>query len=79
MSTGSMTKSVRNSASPISTEFGGMAGAPSALRSSASTMTMRVKAVAITSSDGARESSPISAVSCTSCAVLPAPPAPRSS
>ena len=77
--TGCMTKKVRNSASPISTGLGGMPGAPMALRSNDSTITMRAKAVAITSREGARESRPISAVNCTSRAVAPGCPVwPRS-
>ena len=77
--TGCMTKKVRNSASPIRIGLGGMPGAPMALRSSDSTITMRAKAVAITSREGASESSPIKAVSCTSRAVAPGWPVwPRS-
>ncbi len=79
-STGCITKKERNSASPISTGLGGTPCAPMAVRSSASTMTMRVKAVAITRIEGARLSSPISAVSWTRRAVAPGcPVAPRSS
>ena len=58
-----MTKNVRNSASPISTVFGGAPCVPSAPRNSDSTMTMRVNAVVITSRLGAIERMPISAVS----------------
>ena len=49
-----MTKKVRNSARPISTMLGGVLCVDSALRSNDSTMTMRVNAVIITSSQGAR-------------------------
>ena len=78
-STGCMTKKVRNSASPISTVLGGAPWVPSALRSSDSTTTMRVKAVTITSRLGASDSTVISAVSCTRREVAPAAPAaPRS-
>ena len=76
---GCMTKNVRNSARPISTVFGGVPCAPIALRSSDSTMMMRVNAVPMTSRLGARDSSVTSAVNCTSRPVAPAcPAAPRS-
>ena len=71
-STGCMTKNVRNSASPISTMLGGVPCVASALRSSDSTMTMRVKAVTITSRLGASDSTVTSAVICTSRPVAPA-------
>ena len=74
-STGCMTKKVRNSASPISTVLGGVPWAPMALRSRDSTMTMRVKAVTITSRLGARDRTVKRAVSCTSRDVAPAVPA----
>ena len=78
-SAGCMTKKVRNSASPISTMLGGVLWVPSALRSSDSTMTMRVKAVTITSRLGASDSTVTSAVSWTIRLVAPAwPAAPRS-
>ncbi len=78
-STGCMTKRVRNSARPTTTGLGGTPWAPIAVRSSGSTMTMRAKAVAITSSDGASARSPMSAVSCTRREVAPGAPAvPRS-
>jgi len=53
--TGCLTKKIRNSASPISTMLGGVPWVASALRSSRSTMTMRVKAVTITSRLGASD------------------------
>ena len=74
-STGCMTKNVRNSASPISTMLGGVLCVASALRSSDSTMTMRVKAVTITSRLGASDSTVTSAVICTRRLVAPAWPA----
>ena len=72
---GCMTKRVRKSARPISTMLGGVPWAPSAPRSSESTMTMRVKAVTITSRLGASASTVNKAVICTSRAVAPASPA----
>jgi hypothetical protein len=78
-STGCMTKKVRNSASPISTMFGGVPWVDSALRSSDSTMTIRVNAVTMTRRLGASDSTVTSAVICTSRPVAPASlPAPRS-
>ncbi len=71
-STGCMTKNVRNSARPISTVLGGVLWVLRAVRSSDSTMTMRVKAVTITSRLGASESTVISAVIWTSRLVAPA-------
>ena len=53
MSVGAITNRLRNSASPITTWFGGIAVRPSALRVSDSTITMRVKLVSITISAGA--------------------------
>ena len=70
-SAGCMTKKVRNSARPISTMLGGVLWVASALRSSDSTMTMRVKAVTITSRLGASDSTVTSAVSCTIRPVAP--------
>ena len=53
---GAITNRLRKSASPITTWFGGIAGKPSALRVSESTITMRVKLVNMTSSAGATAS-----------------------
>ena len=61
--TGAMTNNVRNSARPISTWFGGVWPAPSAWRRIDSTMTMRVKAVIISSTAGSSVSAVISASS----------------
>ena len=53
-STGIITNSERNSARPTSTVFGGDCCVPRALRSSPSTMTMRVNGVTMTTMVGAR-------------------------
>jgi len=63
VSTGCITKKVRNKARPIRTVLGGVPCAPRAPRSRDSTMTIRVKAVTITSRLGASDSIVISAVS----------------
>ncbi len=61
--TGDITNSVRNSARPISTWFGGDWPAPSACRRIDSTMMMRVNAVIISSSAGSSVIAVISASS----------------
>ena len=53
VSVGAITKRLRNSESPITTWFGGIAVSPIALRVSESTITIRVKLVSITISAGA--------------------------
>ena len=58
--TGAMTNSVRNSARPTSTWFGGVWPAPSAWRRIASTITMRVNAVIMSSIAGSNVSAVIS-------------------
>ena len=55
-----MMKKLRNSESPISTWFGGDCAVPSAWRRIASTMTMRVKDVMLSSTAGSSVSSVIS-------------------
>ncbi len=62
--TGAITNSVRNSDSPTSTWLGGAWPAPIAWRSSASTITMRVKAVIISRMDGSMVTAVISSSSC---------------
>ena len=62
VSTGPMTKAVRNSASEITTEFGGAVAVPSAVRNSDSTTTIRVNDVIITRIDGASDSTVNSAI-----------------
>src|SRR3954471_2570507 len=54
--TGPMTNSVKNSAMPVSTWFGGDDGRPSAFRVSPSTTMILVKEVASSSTDGAIDS-----------------------
>ena len=53
---GDITKKVRNSDSPTMTWLGGAVGVPMAWRSSDSTITMRVKAVIISSTAGRKPS-----------------------
>ena len=75
---GAMTKPVRNSARPISTGFGGVCCRPIAVRRKESTITMRVKAVTITTRiDGARLSTVMSRTSRTIWPVAVGPAAPR--
>ena len=59
--TGDITNSVRNSASPISTWLGGVWPAPMACRRIDSTITMRVKAVIISSAAGSSVTAVINA------------------
>src|SRR5215210_2644573 len=61
--TGPITNSVRNSAMPVSTWFGGDDGRPSAFRVSPSTTTILVNEVASSSTDGATESTVIARIS----------------
>src|SRR3954471_18864407 len=61
--TGPMTNSVRNSAMPVSTWFGGDDGSPSAFRVRPRTTTIFVNEVASSSTDGATESTVIARIS----------------
>src|SRR5919112_4753288 len=61
--TGPMTNSVRNSAIPVSTWFGGDDGRPSAFRVSPRTTMILVKDVARSSTDGATDSTVIARIS----------------
>ena len=63
MSTGPITKAVRNSASEMTTELGGAVAVPSAVRNSDSTTTIRVNEVIMTRMDGASDSTVSSAIS----------------
>ena len=70
-----MTKAVRNSASEMTTEFGGEVAVPSAVRNSDSTTTMRVNDVIMIRIDGASDSTVISAISWMMRSFSPPPPA----
>ena len=63
--TGAITNTVIRKAMPISTWFGGSAGTPIALRTSESTITMRVNEVIITRMAGANERNVSRISSCT--------------
>ena len=62
MSTGPITKAVRNNASEMTTELGGAVAVPSAVRNSDSTTTIRVNEVIMTRMDGASDSTVNSAI-----------------
>ena len=74
---GAMTKPVRNSARPTSTGFGGVCCRPIAVRRKDRTITMRVKDVTMTTSDGARLSTVMSRTRRTIWPVAVGPAAPR--
>ena len=71
-----MTKKVRNSDRPMITWLGGAVCVPSAMRSSDSTMTMRVKTVVSSSSAGRKPSAVRNSSVCTGTEYCVLPPAP---